>query len=60
MGVIGQWTTYARDLMLDRFEELTGARIYHMFILPGGVRDGLPEGFAGSAWKRPCARSKDH
>jgi NADH-quinone oxidoreductase subunit D len=46
-GVIGQWTTYARDLMLDRFEELTGARIYHMFILPGGVRDGLPEGFAG-------------
>lgn len=44
-GVIGQWTTYVRDLMLDRFEELTGARIYHMFILPGGVRDGLPEGF---------------
>jgi len=44
-GVIGQWTTYARDLMLDRFEELTGARIYHMFILPGGVRDHLPEGF---------------
>lgn len=46
MGVIGQWTTYVRDLMLDRFEELTGARIYHMFILPGGVRDGLPAGFA--------------
>ncbi|HNT28601.1 MAG TPA: NADH-quinone oxidoreductase subunit D [bacterium] len=45
MGVIGQWTTYVRDLMLDRFEELTGARIYHMFILPGGVRDGLPDGF---------------
>ena len=44
-GVIGQWSTYVRDLMLDRFEELTGARIYHMFILPGGVRDTLPEGF---------------
>ena len=44
-GVIGQWTTYVRDLMLDRFEELTGARIYHMFILPGGVRDDLPQGF---------------
>ena len=44
-GVIGQWTTYVRDLMLDRFEELTGARIYHMFILPGGVRDDLPDGF---------------
>ena len=47
LGVIGQWTTYVRDLMLDRFEELTGARIYHMFILPGGVRDTLPDGFAG-------------
>ena len=46
-GVIGQWTTYVRDLMLDRFEELTGARIYHMFIIPGGVRDNLPDGFAG-------------
>lgn len=46
-GVIGQWTTYARDLMLDRFEELTGARIYHMFIMPGGVRDNLPDGFEG-------------
>ncbi|QFY88081.1 NADH-quinone oxidoreductase subunit D [Magnetovirga frankeli] len=46
-GVIGQWTTYVRDLMLDRFEEMTGARIYHMFILPGGVRDTLPEGFDG-------------
>jgi len=46
LGVIGQWTTYVRDLMLDRFEELTGARIYHMFILPGGVRDDIPEGFA--------------
>ena len=45
LGVIGQWTTYIRDLMLDRFEELTGARIYHMFIMPGGVRDDLPDGF---------------
>lgn len=44
-GVIAQWTTYVRDLMLDRFEELTGARIYHMFILPGGVRDTMPDGF---------------
>lgn len=45
MGIVGQWMTYVRDLMLDRFEELTGARIYHMFILPGGVRGHLPEGF---------------
>lgn len=45
LGVVGQWMTYVRDLMLDRFEELTGARIYHMFIMPGGVRGHLPEGF---------------
>ncbi|NVK46818.1 MAG: NADH-quinone oxidoreductase subunit D [Rhodobacteraceae bacterium] len=47
LGVVGQWMTYTRDIMLDRFEELTGARIYHMFILPGGVRAHLPEGFEG-------------
>jgi NADH-quinone oxidoreductase subunit D len=45
MGVIGQWTNYFRDLVLDRFEELTGGRIYHMYILPGGVRNNLPDGF---------------
>ncbi|OSM04076.1 NADH-quinone oxidoreductase subunit D [Magnetofaba australis] len=45
MAMPGQWTTYVRDLMLDRFEELTGARIYHMYIMPGGVRGKLPEGF---------------
>lgn len=45
LGIVGQWMTYVRDLMLDRFEELTGARIYHMFIMPGGVRAHLPEGF---------------
>ena len=39
LGITGQWMTYVRDLMLDRFEELSGARIYHMFILPGGVRE---------------------
>ena len=37
------------DNLSDRFEELTGARIYHMFIMPGGVRDGLPEGFDQAA-----------
>jgi NADH-quinone oxidoreductase subunit D len=46
LGVVGQWTTYVRDLMLDRFEELTGGRIYHMYILPGGVRGDLTDGFA--------------
>ena len=31
--------------MLDLFEELTGARIYHMYIVPGGVRNVLPDGW---------------
>ena len=33
-----------------RVEELTGARIYHMFIMPGGVRDDLPEGWSLLQW----------
>ena len=46
-GIIGQWANYLRDLVLDRFEELTGGRIYHMYQLPGGVRGLLPDGFKG-------------
>jgi NADH-quinone oxidoreductase subunit D len=34
-----------RDKILDMFEWLTGARIYHMYNLPGGVRRDLPDGF---------------
>ncbi|MFK5855071.1 MAG: NADH-quinone oxidoreductase subunit D [Bacteroidota bacterium] len=45
LGMGGQWGMYLRDLILDRFEELTGGRIYHMFIIPGGVRGLLPSGF---------------
>lgn len=43
MGV--QWGVYMRELILDRFEELTGGRVYHMFMTPGGVRGLLPDGF---------------
>jgi NADH-quinone oxidoreductase subunit D len=45
LGIGVQWGVYLRDLILDRFEELTGGRIYHMYIIPGGVRGLLPEGF---------------
>ena len=45
LGLGGQWGMYLRDLILDRFEELTGGRVYHMFIVPGGVRGLLPDGF---------------
>ena len=39
------WGITDRDYILDLFEELTGARIYHMFITPGGVRRDIPNGF---------------
>jgi NADH-quinone oxidoreductase subunit D len=45
LGIGVQWGVYLRDLILDRFEELTGGRIYHMYMLPGGVRGLLPGGF---------------
>jgi NADH-quinone oxidoreductase subunit D len=38
------WGVTMRDYFLDLFEEITGARIYHMFITPGGVRRDLPRG----------------
>lgn len=41
------WGISLRDLFLDLFEEITGARIYHMYITPGGVRRDLPEGVLG-------------
>lgn len=49
-GTIGlytspQWSVGDRDYILDLFEELTGGRIYHMYIIPGGVRKDLPDGF---------------
>ena len=44
-GTLGQWTVTHRDYMLDLFEELTGLRIYHKYIIPGGVRNAPPEGF---------------
>jgi len=46
LGVVPNWTYTLRDYVLDRFEELTGARIYHMYTVFGGVRRDLPEGFA--------------
>jgi len=39
------WTTVDREVLLDLFEELTGARWSFNFFLPGGVHQDLPEGF---------------
>jgi len=38
------WGVTMRDYFLDLFEEITGARVYHMYITPGGVRRDLPNG----------------
>ncbi len=48
-ATIGQYSTMfwgvsERDLILDLFEEISGGRIYHMYITPGGVRRDLPDG----------------
>ena len=32
------WGVADRDLVLDRFEELTGGRVYSIYNIPGGVR----------------------
>ena len=45
LGTVAQWSIYDRDLILDLFEELTGGRVYHMYIYPGGVRRELPNDF---------------
>lgn len=45
LGTGAMWGITLRDFVLDLFEELTGARIYHIYIQPGGVRRDLPEGF---------------
>lgn len=49
-GMMGIYTTMFRmvsdrDLLMDLFEWLSGARIYHIYQMPGGVRRDLPEGF---------------
>ncbi len=42
------WGVSDRDRLLDCFEQLTGARVYHMYITPGGVRRDTPPGFLDS------------
>ncbi|MEN8150906.1 MAG: NADH-quinone oxidoreductase subunit D [Planctomycetota bacterium] len=46
LGIAPNLTYTLRDYVLDLFEELTGGRVYHMYITYGGVRRDLPEGFA--------------
>ena len=39
------WGVADRDYILDRFEELTGGRVYSIYNIPGGVRREIPDGF---------------
>ncbi|MBT7123178.1 MAG: NADH-quinone oxidoreductase subunit D [Clostridia bacterium] len=38
------WAQADRDGILELFEEISGQRIYHMYIVAGGVRKDLPKG----------------
>lgn len=51
MYTVPNWTITCRDYVLDLFEEMTGGRIYHMYMVPGGVRGPLPDGFEKRALK---------
>lgn len=47
-GAIGlytamHWGVLARDYILDLFEEITGGRVYHIYIRPGGVRHDIKD-----------------
>ena len=46
LGAAPNWLVALRDYILDRFEELSGGRVYHMYVIFGGVRLDLPDGFA--------------
>jgi NADH-quinone oxidoreductase subunit D len=42
---LAQWAFGDRDYILDLFEALTGARVYHIYMIAGGVRRDIPEGW---------------
>ena len=46
-----QWSITDRDYILDLFEMISGGRVYHIYMQPGGVRRDLPEGFIPKAKK---------
>ena len=45
------WTTADRELFVDLADMATGNRITHSYIVPGGVRNDLPEVFADKTVK---------
>lgn len=45
------WATADRELFVDLADMASGNRITHAYIVPGGVRNDLPDGFADKAVK---------
>ncbi len=45
------WATADRELFVDLADMASGNRITHAYIVPGGVRNDLPDGFAEKAFK---------
>ncbi len=45
------WSFGDREVWVQLAEELTGARLTHTYIIPGGVRRDLPQGFKEKALK---------
>ena len=45
------WATADRELFVELADMASGNRITHSYIVPGGVRNDLPEGFADKALK---------
>lgn len=48
---IFMWGLGDREIFIDLAQMLTGARLTHSYIIPGGVRYDLPEGFTDKALK---------
>jgi NADH-quinone oxidoreductase subunit D len=48
---VPNWTIADRDRILELFEMLTGGRVYHIYMTPGGVRRDIPKGFYDKAMK---------
>jgi len=44
------WSANDRELILDLLERLSGARVTHTYIIPGGVRADIPKGFKEKAY----------
>jgi len=45
------WATADRELFVDLADMASGNRITHSYVIPGGVRNDLPEGFTDKTFK---------